>query len=641
MKKYYLYVDESGDFDTDLDNERKNPSLVGGLLWANDELPDTSSFEKTMEGIIADHNHATDLAPDEKGLLVYELLKAAKEYPVQFVIFENDVRKKILTSTQTYLTMITEGVIQLLKKLVILEDEPVDLTVVAGFKKDTTIPVTSSFTEGYIRQEDYRKRLEEKMAVEKAKAGFEDITRSRVTLRLADDKRNTVLVVCDYVCNFRYTNPARAFSVTVEEDGRSLTVRDALKPLYRQEYIFSLFHTREDDHVLRMVEDGFYADALFESMSGMMTPANQNLVWESFLKNRREEIHRQLASLSGYIGVLVSSRENDELAGKVLKQAEALHNFLMEQHKEDLWFYLDVQLYDLALLDYREDYGAMEELFAELEPMIAEFTAKTLDMDFLLIYYTRKAVFLQNQFRYEESILVCDQMELLVSMMEEALQHNDLLQLSGNARCDRLGKILGTRLQAQIVQCMLGKLPYEEALETSERAMEQFTFASDLKRQYQYRAQLEAVAGHFESALSYMEKSFEDTPWRTYLSGPDKGNFDLYNMAYVAAFTLLQKTEGKEGDRENVLEIARFLYQNCRKEIPSGNTVGALTRLYLASALLSDHREEDKGRSLLRRILSEETGESASDIRIRRVCEDLLRQKGSVKDYFRFQTPQA
>ncbi|MCR5033221.1 MAG: hypothetical protein K6A92_10200 [Lachnospiraceae bacterium] len=632
MKKYYLYVDESGDFEKDGENLQKNPSLVGGLLWARDDMPDDADFCRETAAVFGEDNHATELTPEEKGKLVYALLKKAKEFPVEFVIFENDARARILSGTQTYLTVITEGVLQLLKKLVILEDEPVELEVVAGFKKDTSLPITASFTEGYIERDAYQKRLDEKLAIEKAKAGAADIQRSKVSVRLADDKRNDILVVCDYICNFRYTNPARAFSVPIEEEGKTLTVREALNPLYKEGYIFPLFHTREDDHVLRMVQDGFYADALFEAMSGTMTKANRDLIRESFGKNGKEEIHRQLNSLIGYIGQLVSSRENEELTGKVLEEAEALHTFLQEKDKEDLWFYLDLQLYRLAYLDYREEDEALEKLFDRLEPMIADYTARRLDMDFLLIYYTRKAVYLQNCFRYEESCSVCDNMELLVGMVEEALRKNDLISLSGEAKSDALGKILGTRLQAEIALCMQGRLSYEEAAETSERAMKQFSYASDLHRQEQYRAQLEAVAGHFEQALACMERSFGNVPWKEHLSGPEKTVFDIYNMAYIAAFS-----EGEEAG-----EIASFLYQNLRREIPEEGTIGKLTRLLLAQNLLTRPKDADKAKSLLRNVLygNGDTANAAprdnrSLRKIRAVADTMLRGSGKAADYFR------
>ncbi|MCR4588023.1 MAG: hypothetical protein K5682_06405 [Lachnospiraceae bacterium] len=652
MKKYCLYVDESGDFDKDLENERKNPSLIGGLLWGKDAMPDISSFEHTMEGIFEENNHATDLTPEQKGLLVYRLLTGAKEFPVEFVIFENDVRRKIITSTQTYLTMITEGAVQLLRKLVILEDEPVELQVVAGFKKDTTLPVTPSFTEGYIDPEAYRKRLEEKFAVEKAKAASPDMQKSRISVRLADDKRNTVLVVCDYVCNFRYTNPARAFSVKITRGGEEITVRDALNPLYKEEYIFSLFHTQEDDHVLRMVQDGFYADALFESMSGMLTEGNKRLIWESLKKNTGEEIHRQLTSLTGYIGDLVLSGENDALTKAVLEQADALHLYLQEAGKEDRWFYLNVQLYRLAFLEYTEDDEALDQLFVRLEPMIADYTARTLDMDFMLIYYIRKAVYLLGRSCYEESCRICNNLVKLISMVEDALRSNECIVLEGEPKSDQLGKILGTRLQAEIVLCMLGSTPYEQVRETSDQAMGQFCFASDLHRQYQYRAELEAVAGHYADAIAWMERSFEGKGWKEQLSGPEKNLYDIYNMAYIAAFTCLQNpaangslsSEGAEAlpAREGAREIARFLYQNCRKELPSVGTIPSLCRLYMATVLLEQKADEDKGKSLLRTVIygdgstpDSPAANNRSACKLREVAEHMLSKSGDIRDYFR------
>ena len=202
MKKYKLFLDESGDFDRDLNPQsNRNPSLVGGFLVEESRFHE-NSFNGMITGIIGKKNHATELSGSEKGLLVYELLTQAKEQELEFVIFQNIEKKKLGNSTWTYLALLTEGIMQLTKYLVIKHAEQVELTVVAGFKKDTTKPVTSSFVEGYIPLSDYRQRLDEKIIIEKAKLNNANIQQSKIKFFLEDDKKNYGLILCDYICNF-------------------------------------------------------------------------------------------------------------------------------------------------------------------------------------------------------------------------------------------------------------------------------------------------------------------------------------------------------------------------------------------------------------------------------------------------------
>lgn len=608
MRKYYVYLDESGDFDKDLDPDKGlNPSLVGGFFYDKEKMPNTNALENCISSIMKDENHATEIRGEKKGELVHRMLTTAKDFSIEYVIFQNDVKRKIVNSTQTYLTVITEGLIQLMKSLVISENDAIELNVIAGFKKDTTQKITSSYVDGYISQEDYQKRLVEKLAIEKAKLRNDLMQRCNINIKLADDKRNTCLVLCDYVCNFWYTRQARAFSGRVKQDGQDISIRTALKALYKPNYVFPLFNTQEDEHVIRMIQDGFYADALFEVCADMLTEVNCEKVRNSFVKLRKKQIHRQLENLSDYIGDVILFKQDNQLVERVLNKAVELYEFLKENGAADQKFYLDIKLYTLAYLNNTAQYERMELLFKSLEKDVAAYTTQNLDFEYMLMYYTRWAVYLLDNHRYDESCDICEHMELMLEIIEEDIRKNSLLKLEGESRSEQLGKVLGTKLQAQIGQCYKGISKYEEARETSDKAMAQFVFPYDLKRQYQYRAELEAVCGKPEAAMEWLTKSFEGTDWKTYISSNRKNIFDIYNLLYVAGMA-------KQVDASLSVEIADFIYNTCKADIQKNENLSNICNLFMGYSMLGDSKKDARGRAILEKIVSQAAGNMSLEV---------------------------
>lgn len=600
MKKYYVYLDESGDFKSDEVQEKwKNPSMVGGFFWdQKSEKNRKKELIHKIDHIKQGENHATELHGKEKGEKVFSMLHGIKKGvpEVQFVVFQNDIKKKLVDSTNTYLTVLTEGLIQLMKQLV-MDNDPVELHVVAGFRKDTTQVVTSSNTEGYISLEQYKTRLDEKLAVEKAKLKNDCFQHCSIYIELSDDKRDSLLILCDYICNFWYTRNTRTFKTQKEWNGQRDTIRNILGTYYESRYCFRLFNTEENEHVLRMVQDGCYADALFESCAEMLSKDNCELIYNNFVQLKPKQIHRQLENFSEYIGDLLVFRQSEQLIDKVLKNAEKLYVFIQENSGnkyEYLKFYLDIQLYLLAWLNNQNKIKEMEGIFEKIKPDIAKYTIQNLDMDYLIIYYIRWAVYLQENKRYEESRKICEDLEILLGLVEETIRNNDFLDLQDHIRSEQLGKVLGTKLQAQIALCYNHKESYEAACETSDRAIEQFTYQDDKVRQYQYRAELEAVCGHQEKALEWMEKSFGEVNWKQYLTDNKRSIYDIYNLLYIAALT-------KNVCQQKSIEIAK----KCKEHesiITASDSLKQICYLYMGFVFYGDNNLDGTGRKILKKV---------------------------------------
>ena len=82
------------------------------------------------------------------------MLEEAEKYG-EFVIFENYNKTRIVNSTLTYINIMADGIVQLAGRLVTeYPEDRVKLNVIAGFRKDTTLQVTSDKVEGYIGTEE-------------------------------------------------------------------------------------------------------------------------------------------------------------------------------------------------------------------------------------------------------------------------------------------------------------------------------------------------------------------------------------------------------------------------------------------------------------------------------------------------------
>lgn len=61
------------------------------------------------------------------------------------------------------------------------------------------------------------------------------------------------------------------------------------------------------------------------------------------------------------------------------------------------------------------------------------------------------------------------------------------------------------------------KIVYEEAAEISNLAISNFSDEFDKRRQYQYRADIEATAGHYKEAWEYLKKDLDFLHYQNFL----------------------------------------------------------------------------------------------------------------------------
>ena len=220
-EKYYLYLDESGNFWEDDPSDKVSPSLVGGVLCTK-ELADDSIAEEVHSNVVqsflkvypqykdknVNFDHATDAtrilksdAPDLK-LSMVEAIKEAGYIPV---VFQQNRKYSFKTNTETYIMFLVEGIIKL------IEDRKIaKLSVVIGKRKNLDKIMDNN--NRYLSEKAYKVSNVEKSDIESEFNKFMALAKIReayafgdlnpdVSFFMGNDKQNRLLILSDYVCN--------------------------------------------------------------------------------------------------------------------------------------------------------------------------------------------------------------------------------------------------------------------------------------------------------------------------------------------------------------------------------------------------------------------------------------------------------
>ena len=202
MKKFELWLDESGDFNNDLRkvNVGANPSLIGGLLIESNTFPD--SFVNSVLPEAGTYHSVDENDQLDRFKLINE--KLYKNINNRIVVFSNQECIMILDNNLTYLNIISEGIIQLIKHLK-AQHGNIFLKVLIANRVDTTTGLRPE--NSVVALDEYLKRLKEKILVSGLSAAISDKEWDLQTASARKDKR---LMLADIICNTFFTRYKKA-----------------------------------------------------------------------------------------------------------------------------------------------------------------------------------------------------------------------------------------------------------------------------------------------------------------------------------------------------------------------------------------------------------------------------------------------
>ena len=523
-KIYNLYLDESGDFDRDLEKEHENECIVGGLLmdaanvpseyelenkWISEwkkAFPDQSS--QTRHEISDMLHHATDLSPTIKPKTVLLSLNMFSQMG-EFIIFENYDKNRIVNSTITYANILSEGIVQLLLRLALENPNAhVKLNVLAGGRRDMT---AGTGVVKYIDLTELKTRIDERIKLLEIKNESLRTLGASYNLSLGNDKKVTYLIMCDYICHFYFRRNAGIYRNTYIENGRSYS--DVLMEKYDPRNIFSLKGLAERDRIAQHVSGNTYGSMLFDMATGLIEEElhiNYGLAHFFMLPENSRRLH--LLTLSNYFMEIIDVRRDLEMGERILSFGDKILSHMEKEDKRDDHFAMELLLYKLTLENHKGNLGKMEMLFKEGVNQIQGLMEYSENLDLVFMFLNRYAVFLIDSFDIEKSYFLLEktigQFETFELIGEElsSIYCNVLGSPSGAStnKSEQLGRLLGTEVQAAAYLMKHGFLDYETVIQISDRAIKNFITETDKQRQYQYRAMIEGYANHYEEALKYL-----------------------------------------------------------------------------------------------------------------------------------------
>lgn len=203
------------------------------------------------------------------------------------------------------------------------------------------------------------------------------------------------------------------------------------------------------------------------------------------------------------------------------------------------------------------------------------------------MFYNRYAVYLIDNFNVEEAFDLLEQVKEAFDGLELAVSAFPYqLSNGGFIPSEQLGRILGTQAQCCRYMMAMNRIGYEKAAGISNEAIRNFSAESDKQRQYQYRAQIEIEAGHYEEALNWLMRGCGYTSIKDFFEA--KGTFELYHLS-----AFVRKFAGDEYHEEEISDILNR-FDKISKNFNGEDFPAFLTLGNIAEAMAKSHKAKEK-----------------------------------------------
>ena len=578
--RYYLYLDESGDFNENDDN--KNNSLIGGVL-CYDEIQALNTAKKIISTVRNDYikdnpdygrfnfKHATEFpgnTPEEKNLkanIKLEMLNAitTDKYGFIPIVFSQSEKVRIHDSTTTYIMFLVDGLVKLIQDCNFQKN--FHLTVTVGGRRD--IAREEEFERKkhtkktfYIQLPDIKAEFDKYMAMAQVREQYSFKNNFSVTLRTDNDHENELLVLSDYISNTFFTQN---------------TFKGSLQKQYQKcAKKFHVYQIAEEPNVERLkryMADGNYSMALFYAMGTDKDTDEYKIFRENFkLAIKRMPTAEKEIVLAHYgqllkrlLNVYRNSEEVIALIDKTMKFIGGDKETLGECLNE---FVANLRLYKLTAITHLGKVKQFRRI-AENDCLPAIKSGGNLEL--YIIYINRMIVHLQDTFDYKESLELGNKiLDLLDNLLKPLNKFNAENGTNFTIYKDQYFRLCGSLALTCYFTLNNSHKNLELARNCSEIALNGFTRTSDKMRTYQTLAQIEAEVGNFETACEMLDKglniSFENPTAEQFK------NFSAFDWYHFAKFSerLLKSNDGKYfGVAKRAIEISRQEFLNYRNKI--------------------------------------------------------------------------
>lgn len=561
VKRYCLYLDESGNFLEDPGDKEAPPSLVGGVFGEASvfskekaraflaQLANDPELQAMSPGCPLAVNHCEELPDGLKVPVRLRVIRWCVHQGMEFVFFQSDVKVQIVDSTRTYLNFLAEGLIDLLAHLSYRGDAK--LTVCIGRRVDTAAyEQNPRMGKQSIREEEYRNLIQARIAIARARRLFDETNQISCEITFDRDKDNDFLVLSDYVCSCRYTlgytgGPTWKDYEQPADDGRSR--RTVLEEIFQDRgRRFGLSEGRLQKDVRRSLSNRDWGDALFLALSqGEPDQDMEAELQESFQSYDDHGQRTQMDLFFHLVSHLLHARDStskeldsNEVASCLL---EAYLRFLdrLPMGMESLRSFcrVNARMYLGTAYNHRGLSGLVKEQLDRCEEALPELLGQQENMDLYYILRNRQAILWQDCFCYDKALKVLDDTISVAQLQQES--HRSLIGLLvSDARHQpsvQQAKLLGS--WALTYQYMLPTHPElaQEAQDAARQVIQAMQLPQDKQRHYMTLAEIEVICGQLDDACQHFCAGLDCDPDNILEAlGQCKKDFDWYHAIRLA-----------------------------------------------------------------------------------------------------------
>ena len=525
-----LYFDESGRFDEPsaaeasaaigTGSDERDPSQIVGLLVPHGALSEDKAKQilgtaHRLAGLsMGEVVHGVEIAPKAK----YDALIAALTQQIvaqgwQPVRLVNPTGVGFGGHATTYTRMVAELVLRIFSAESRRGRRRIGLRLIPA-------RVKTGESEGApetIAPSEYEARILEALALSAVRRGvpLEDQGWRIQDIRLLSGTYRRELQICDLLSNASFRNFKRCSPQTTRQ------LRDLLGG-----YDFTYSFLAVGEEALRLLE----LDAVGLAVRVLGEFFLQSSTTDQARGEARDRLDQALARLAdmdaparnaylaeivAWLAQLIEGQRVLDTSSRLLQWLQAavvedLRSRLAESRKPTLdWFELTLSYWGLTVHNHRGDLGAGQKESARIDKLLPRVAGRWEHANLMLDALVAQAVHLTDSFDYDA---------VRRRLRAVASNYGDLAELLGSAlpdlfperiRSDLQGRVLGTWLQAEIYAGIADSAHLEIARDLSERALREFTDRADIRRQEQYRSQLECIAGDLPEARLWLARSLE------------------------------------------------------------------------------------------------------------------------------------
>lgn len=492
-RTFYLYLDESGNF-IDTGVRAQSPSLVGGILYESGRVT-----EGTFKVLFSQDIHACE----EYNPIYLDYLEAFQSAGVRFVIFENTERIRVVDNNVTYLNIITEGLVKLMRDLKTeYPDDSIDFKILVAWRESMNDDDTKR---GYLTPEqEYLERLEEKTYIA---VGRNAISGLNYHFELGSARKEMHLKAADIVCNTYLTRNGRS-KFTNEQRARITAVYDSMMK-------YSVFESATLRYMKtllasgRLTELAYQLCALTEFGKQSLTKLRDMLIG-GLAKLNPDELTGFFKNMSLQICEFNNSHTYMEGIAFAKNYRERILDKLDILNKPKLISYwcFDTDFFILTMYDHLGNAGKCEEYLNRCKENVAVTVTSWEYINYYFLFRVRELNCLMGRFDFEA---VLSKSAQLLKVLDSAKELFEVIYeddgINDEVRSETRGKVLS--IEAEAYANLIGTAPdlYEEAVACSDMAIREF--GMNAGRQYEYRSMLMLEAGKTEEALDCLMKAYE------------------------------------------------------------------------------------------------------------------------------------